>query len=256
MTSLRFMNNFTYIGFAFNRVSLIGKDHNKLVKFMSDMAVKKYIAFTVFISIGLSIVKVFEFDINPGMALDSYPISNNFKFSHSITPYIVFNILNFISDLMNHFIFLLVNLAVDVGMIVKLRQTLNEMLEKSKSYNTKTQQEAKKKDSENAMSNARSMIIWNTSLNLLLKSPSAFYSLIYFYRAFIRSNLLNHPIFLNFFRHVCVDSDFCNMIVLLSDFLYFVCISIQLFFYKHYDKKFSQSFRRIFANNKSNLNKK
>ena len=241
MTALKFMNNFTYVGFAFNRISLIGKDHNKLVKFMSDLGIKKYIAFSLFISIGFSVIKVFEYDINPIIPYISYPVSYEYISNSELDSNSLFYIFNFISDLINHLVFLLVNLAIDIGMIVKLRHTLNEMLEKAKSYGTKVQQEAKKKESENALNNARSMIIWNTTLNFLFKLPSALYSLFYLYYAITKSNILNHPIFSNFYRHFCIDGEICNMIITLSEFLYFLCISIQLFFYKHFDKKFAQS---------------
>jgi hypothetical protein len=58
VTAFRFMCNFTYVAFALNRISLIGKDHNKLVKFMSDVSIKKYLGVTLFISVGLSVVKM------------------------------------------------------------------------------------------------------------------------------------------------------------------------------------------------------
>ena len=254
MTALKFMNNFTYVGFAFNRISLIGKDHNKMVKFMSDLGIKKYIVFSLFISFGLSVIKVFEYDINPGFALFSYPISYDYNYARFKQPNSIFYIFSFISDLFNHVVFLLINLAIDIGLIVKLRQTLNEMLEKAKVYSTKAQQEAKNKENENVMNNARSMIIWNTSLNLILKLPSALYSFFYLYAHVLKPNINDHLVFFDFFFYVCIEADFCNMFIQLSDFLYFICISIQLFFYKHYDKKFAQSFKKVFVDMKAKTN--
>ena len=254
MTALKFMNNFTYIGFAFNRISLIGKDHNKLVKFMSDLGVKKYISFSAFISIGLSVIKVFEYDINPGIVIQLYPISYDYSSLYSELSVLInssiFFILNVISDLLNHVVFLLINLAIDIGMIVKLRQTLNEMLEKAKKYGTKAQQDSKQKENENAMNNAISMVIWNTSLNLVFKLPSALLSL--FYLIMIKNDFLSHTIFASFFEDICDNADFCNLYIKLSHLLYFLYISVQLFFYKHYDKKFAQSFKSIFVDKKSN----
>ena len=54
VVALRFMSNFLYIAFAFNQISLIGKDHPKLVEFMSKVGIKKYILVMGLISIGLS----------------------------------------------------------------------------------------------------------------------------------------------------------------------------------------------------------
>ena len=252
MTALKFMNNFTYIRFAFNRISLIGKDHSKLVKFMCDLSIKKYIAFSLFISIGLSVIKVFEYDINPGLPNYSYPISYDYISSFVLEKISHFFILTFISDyLLNHVIFLLINLAIDIGMIVKLQQTLKERLEKAKEYSTKAQLETKEKESENAFSNARSMVICNTSLNLILKLPSSLYSLFYLYFHFAKSYMntaisnSNHLLSKYIFFDVCIDAHVCEMFIKLSDFLYLLCISIQLFFYKHFDKKFDQCLKRI-----------
>lgn len=128
-------------------------------------------------------------------------------------------------------------------------------MEKARTYSTQTQLEAKNKENENVMKNARSMIIWNTSLNLTLKLPSALYSLFYLYAQISQYYSDNHLLFLYFYHHVCIDANYCNMYIKLSDSLYFICISIQLFFYKHYDKKFAQSFKRIFEDKKAKSKK-
>ena len=258
MTALKFMNNFTYIGFAFNRISLIGKDHNKLVKFMSDLGIKKYIGVTLLISIVLSVIKFFEFDINTGQHFESYPISYeylNLINSDSHQNFTVY-ILNLISDSFNYFIFLIVNFAIDIGMIVKLRETLNEKLEKSKEYSSKVQQEKRSVENETAIDKTRSMIIWNISLNLILKLPAISYSIFHLYFIIFKSNpnnYMNYPRFSRFVMRICVEGKLCSVIFQFADFLYLFYISIQLFFYKHYDKKFSLSYDKIFHNKKSNI---
>ena len=257
LTALRFMNSFTYIGFAFNRISLIGKDHNKLVKFMCKISIKKFIAVSLFISISFSVIKFFEYDINHGSATSSYPI----LYDHSISireaekPNVVFFIINFISDLFNHFLLLIVNLAIDIGMIIKLKQTLNERLENFKSYSTIAQQEKKKTDNENVMDNAISMVILNTSLNLLLKLPESLYSLIYlWYGIYLHYNdpfVWENRVLERFFKLVCLTSQFCGMLQRLSDFLYLLSISLQFFFYKHYDKKLNSAIKKRFTSKKN-----
>ena len=256
MTALKFMNSFTYIGFAFCRISLIGKDHNKLVKFMSDLNLIVYIVVTSIISIGLSIIKFFEYDINPGHPFESYPITyddNNLTQFGNKDPTLY--ILNLISDLFNFFIFSIVNLVIDIGMIVKLRQTLNEKLEKSKEYATKAQQEKSRLENETALNKTRSMVIWNISLNIFLKLPATSFSIIHLYFIVFRSNLDNffkYPGFVNFFTRICINGYLCTVLSQFTNFLYLFYISIQLFFYKHYDKKFSQSYDRLFRDKKSN----
>jgi hypothetical protein len=169
MNALKFMNNFTYVGFAFNRISLIGKDHNKLTKFMCEISIVKYISVSFFISIGFSVIKFFDYEINSGLPFTTYPLSYEyFSFNYKENLNSVIFILNILTDIVYHFIFLFVILAIDVGMIVKLRQTLKEQLEKSKELYTKVQYEKKLNDNEAALNNARSMIILNTSLPMLL----------------------------------------------------------------------------------------
>ena len=239
MTTLKFMNNFTYIAFAFNRISLIGKDHNKLVKFMSDLGIKKYIGVTLFISIGLSVIKFFEYRINKGSTLNDYPFFHEFVQQYLESqdrPFLI--IFAFISDLLNYLVFFIVNLAIDIGMIVKLRQTLNEKLEKSKEYSSKNQQEKNRKENENAFNNARSMVIWNTSLNILFKMPAISSTIIYLYLRTVKMNICSSN---------CTVNNINSFLLKFTDFLYFLYISIQFFFYIHYDKKFSQSFKKIIS---------
>ena len=254
ITMLRFMNNFTYVAFAFNRISLIGKDHNKLVTFMSELSVVKYISGSLFISVCLSIIKLFDHEINSGIPHSSYPLSYEYSslfLFQNVNPAIY--ILNLISDVMNYFVFLFVNLAIDVGMIVKLRRTLNEKLEKSKEYSTKAQQEKFRKENEIALHNARSMIITNTSLNLLLKLPSFFNPImnvihLYYYK--------DHPDrvidFMKFYYDICTLSFLCETVKKSANLLYIIFFSIQFFFYKHFDKKFSEAFKSKPGNEEKN----
>ena len=250
LTALKFMNSFTYIGFAFNRISLIGKDHNKLVKFMSDLNLIVYIVVTSIISIGLSVVKFFQFGINLEHLDLSYPIFYDYLNLNSIRDQNqILYIFTFISDLFNYFIFLIVNFVIDIGMIVKLRQTLNEKLEKSKEHDTIAQQEKKSFENEAALDNVRSMIIWNTSLNFVLKLPASLYSFFQLCYTVYKSdpeNLYTHPAFFRFFNNICYDGYVCSVFLQFSNFLYFFNISIQLFFVKRFDKNFSKSFNRIF----------
>ena len=256
LTALRFMNSFTYIGFAFNRISLIGKDHNQLVKLMCEISIKKFIGISLFISIGLSVIKFFEYDINYGIVTSTYPISYDYSISniYASKPNMVFFIINFISDILNHFVLLILNLAIDVGMIIKLRKTLNERLENFKAFSSTAQQEKKKTDNEAVLDNATSMVILNTTLNLLLKLPASLYSLIYlWYSIYLQHNIptvWENRALERFFKRVCIDAKFCDMLQKLSDFLYLLSISLQFVFYKHYDKKLNSAIKKKFGSKK------
>lgn len=258
MSALQFMTNFTYLAFAFNRISLIGKEHNKLVKFMSDVALWKYVAVSLFVSILMSVGKFFEYDINQGLTTFTYPISYDyFSSALSSPPNPALFIVNFISDVLNHFVLLLLNAAVDVGMIVKLRRTLREKFEKAKVYSTLEQQEKRISDNESVVNNVIAMVILNTTFNVALKLPTASYSFIYLFYSISRllPPLASSASFVSFFNRFCIGASFCDMLFQLAGFLYLLSISVPFFFYKHYDKKLNVAFRRRFCGGDSEKKK-
>ena len=164
---------------------------------------------------------------------------------------IVFYILNFISDILNHCVLLIVNLSLDIGMIIKLKQTLNERFEKFKEYSTTAQQEKKKTEKENVLDNAISMVILNTTLNLLLKLPASLYSLIYlWYSYYLQHNIpfvWENFTLERFFKLYFIDANLSGLLIKLSQFLYLLSISLQFVFYKHYDKKLNSAIKKKFG---------
>ena len=100
------------------------------------------------------------------------------------------------------------------------------------------------------------MVILNTSINLVLKLPTSFYSFIYLYYGIYRQyNVVysSNRNFERFIKRICIDSGFCEMLLKLSEFLYLISISIQYFFYKHYDKKFNTASKRKFGSKKKSI---
>ena len=255
---LRFMNNFTYIAFSFNRISLIGKDHNKLVKFMSDVGVKKYTIVCTCLSLTLSVVKFFSFRINIHDPTFEYPIqydylSNNPEKNGLNSTKPIYFIFNFISDLLNYVVFLFVHLSIDIGLVVKLKQTLNEKLEKSKSYSSEDQFEKKKKENEKVIQKVILMVILNTSFGIFLKLPTLIFSILDFvFILYKNSNLvISNPNFGKFFARYCLDAHFCRMFSHLADLLFMISLTIQLFFFINFDNKFRMLFNRIFFSNQN-----
>lgn len=249
-TSLRFMNNFTYISFAFNRISLIGKDHNRLVKFMSEVGTKKYTFVCFLLSLGLSVVKFFSYRINFGDVEFSYPLEYDYVSTKKKTISPIYFVFNLLSDTLNYVVFLLVHMSIDIGMVVKLRQTLNEKWEKSKAYSSKDQIEKKKLENENVINKVTLMVILNTAIGVLFKMPSLIYSIIGFYYSIYRldqSVLFSHPDFGRFFIRFCSDAYFCRMFLHLANLLYMISISTQFIFFIHFDKKFKNAFNRNFS---------
>jgi hypothetical protein len=120
------MSNFTYVAFAFNRVSLVDQNHNILTKFMADVGIKKYITASFVISAGLSVVKALLFEVNLSRPDANYPTifnqNPNKMYWYNETKYHVIIIFNAIFDIVNYLLFIVINLLVDILLIVKLRQ--------------------------------------------------------------------------------------------------------------------------------------
>ena len=245
---LRFMCNFTYIAFAFNRISLIGRDHEKLVTFMSEVGLKKYIAVTFLISSSLSWIKGFKYEVNYFYPSSSFPLSNEMNILSPDT--ISFNdfyfIYNSISDLVNYVVFVVLIVIIDIFMVVKLRKTLKEREAKSKSMNQK-QDQTKKTENEEVVNKAIKMVVLNSTIGILFKLPVSLVPLINVVAQFYYKNLNNlfvYPGFHEFYLTLYITG--LNILLQdLSGFLYTLSLSIQMCIYKRFDKKFQAGFDRL-----------
>ena len=262
---LKFLSNFTYVAFALNRIALIGKDHSKIVKFMSNVNVKVYIAVCFLISSSLSWIKYFKYQVNYFESNLNYPVSNEYDImttsnyfehfldiskSYQISDRLYF-IYNSISDIINYVVFVIICIIIDVSMVIRMNQTLNDKLKWYKYDSTKY--EAKKKENKDTLNKLIQMVVINTALGVLLKSPSSFISLVNLYAAFYyRSykNLFTAPAFGEFYSNL-MDTGFYRLIIDLCDFLYIFSIAILFFIYKRFDKKFQEGSKLLFANEKN-----
>ena len=253
VTMLRFMLNFTYVAFALNRISLIGKDHGKLVTFMSELGVKKYIGITLLISISLSWIKGFKYEINyfyPDPD-SNFPMPNEMDIlltspysSRFIDFYFTFNS---ISELVNYLVFVVICIIIDICMVVKLRKTLNEKNKKSDSMN-KTQNQNKKAENEEAVKKAIKMVVLNSSIGILFKLPVCIIPLINMFAKFYyknKSSKYSHPSFHIFYTSMLIDCGFSTLIQDMSHLFFTLSLSIQMFIYNRFDKKFRTGYDRL-----------
>ena len=247
VTVFRFMCNFTYIAFALNRISLIGKDHGKVVTFMSEVGIKKYILVTFFISLLLSWIKFFQYEVNYYNPNLNFPMLNQVSFfEKSSTFKDVFFIFNVISDLVNYFLFVVICVIIDVCMVVQLRRTLDEKLKKSQSLNQK-QNENKKTESEEAVNKAIKMVVLNSAIGIFFKLPTCIIPLINVCAEFYYKNRKNLDYNLNFgvFFQYLFDSELYYLIQDISYFFFTLSLSIQIFIYYRFDKKFLTGYDRL-----------
>ena len=252
INSFRLMCNLTYVAFSFNRISLINKDHGKLVKFFSTIGKKTYIGTCFLISCGFSVIKYFKYEINFDGLESDFPIliENNLV---SIYNKKVYNdtlfILNMIYDFFNYVLFEILTSIIDIYMVLRLRRVLDEKFKQSESLIKDAKKlENMKKENEGALKKANKMVILNTTISILFRMPIAFLPIINIYAEFYYkndSNPLNHRNF-DIFYTFLTDSGFYQIIIELSDLLYTFSLSFLLFIYLNFDKKFYEGFKCIF----------
>lgn len=268
VTTLRFLSNFCYIAFAFNRISLIGKDHPKLVQFMSEVGTKKYIFVTFIISIGLSIVKGFRYRINYDRSELDYPylFETRLEFDIGWTRRL-YLVVNFVSDILNYVILALMNIGIDVYMVSRLRKTLNEKLNRFKSdqenavkvKQLKSNETNKQREhAKESISSAIRMVMINSALNLFLKLPLVYVPIqnmiatIYyndnvnpFVNIWKDENLFTFYLYMKTMK----EADLITLIYEFSNWLFNFAISIQFFVYLKFDKKLKEAFDSVFRKN-------
>ena len=245
------MCNFTYIAFSLNRISLIGKDHGKLVTFMSEIGIKKYIGITFLISCSLSWIKGFKYEVNYFYPNSNFPISNELDIIQtSLAPHRFddfYFIFNSITDLVNYLVFVVICIVVDICMVVQLRRTLEEKLKKSASLNQNLKNENKKAENEEAVNKAIKMVVLNSLIGIFFKLPVFFIPLVNICAQFHFNNwdyYQSHTSFGSFYT-ILLDSGFYFLIQDMSKFFFTLSLAIQMFIYKRFDKKFNLGYERL-----------
>lgn len=263
--ALKFMCNFAYIAFALNRISLIGKDHGKLVKWVSEIRVRVYLCITIAISVALSVIKCFKYRINYGHPESEYPISNELDMNQFIQDRRLFAVLfifQSVSDLINFVVFILINFAIDMFMAVRMRNTLKEKCKRLAkailivNELMHIESNSKKKENDDAINKVNKFVILNTLIGILLKLPMSFLSIVnvcaeFYYRNY--SNTFMRPAFGEFYTFLQLTG--LNFLLNdLANLLFIISLSIQLFIYIYFDKKVKISIERL-RNNNDNVQK-
>ena len=143
----RLAANFIYVQFALNRLSLIGKDHGKLVTNASKLKVRQYIGRIVIPCLILPVVKIFRFFPNSYRIEAEYPIPIGYYFiflSRSRSLIYVYMSFNVLFDILNYVVFLIVNFIIDVNLAIKMKQVIDEK-NKNKANSASKNSDNKKK---------------------------------------------------------------------------------------------------------------
>ena len=201
------------------------------------------------ISCGLSVIKYFKYKINFDQPETSYPISNELDLSGIYRTHIsndAYIIINSLSDIFNYIVFEVVIFIMDVCLVVLLKRTLDEKVNKFKTLSKDVAKlENMIKENDNALNNVIRLVILNTFISILLKLPIAFIPIVNVHAEFYYKNFDNqilNPKFGEFYLFL-LDTGFYDTIVECSDLFYSFSLFIQLFIYIKFDKKFKTAFK-------------
>ena len=132
------LSNFGYFGFSICRLSMIGKEQTKLTKWFSKIHIAYYIIVSTIISVALSVIKLFKYEVNTSNPYMEYPIPLDKKYQHetlSNSLYLDFKkrirlilIFYLVSDLVSHFLFIPINFILDLVLLLKIKRALSEKI--------------------------------------------------------------------------------------------------------------------------------
>ena len=249
---LKMISNFSYLGFLITRSSLIGKNHGKFIQIFSEISVLKFTSVSLFLSVLFSIVKIFHYQVNTFDARLDYPAPYDRNYFNIFSPGFevksrLINILNAISDLINHFLFIVFNLILDICLIVKLKATLASRINSnSSSKNT------------DVINRAIISVVSYTLFSIIFKVPASIKSV--FDSASFNDDL--NKVFassqINYlYEYFCINCRICPLIELLAYLLFIFSISCNIFFYFMFDSRFKIGFKigysKLFSSKKKHL---
>lgn len=251
----QFQSNLTYLAFSLCRLSLIGTENGKVVTFVSTLKIIYYILISSLLSVLLSLVKIFRYQVNFFQPQYDYPFEfekNPFQDRSDFKFHFVF-ILNGIIDFLNYVVCVLVNLIIDVVLMVELKRTLKKREEKLKTMHLSEKQiETKKKENKDTIKRVRFMVLFNALVGLLFKMPTSITSLndlriiIFNYNDFTQNDNFNKTIeyfsFNDFLKYLCSATKICLVIRKLESLLNVLSLTINILFFYNFDKKFKSAF--------------
>jgi hypothetical protein len=254
---LKLTANVTYLQMSLNRYLLVGKDHAEWLKKVGKANIIIVLIAALISSCLLSYVVVEQgiFFNNTGektryfLSTHSESIYENVGYMSyvnvienlkSIKPYII--TLTIIYDFISYFLFVVLNLIVDVMTVVKLKETLDHKA------SIGVQSKEKKEEQERAERRSIIMVVLNSLVNILLRIPELL-SIIFF---FIISWPANGIMITE-----CSKVTECTVVTQISDSFFNFTMICNIFFYYFFNKTFKFAFQLIFTlNSKNNQTKK
>ena len=247
----RLVANLFYIAFLFNRLSLVGKDHNKLTRFLSDLKVLYFVIFSFIVGFVISFVKVFRFQANVSYYTFDYPslYTSAYDTNSNIKIMIAFSIFNMICDVINGPVYLIATIIIDIILVRKLRETIDSKMNNREKLTTTTT------GNEDPVLRIVVLVILNSIINLVLRLPSTLLSIIEtihsigeFKENSIEKTDLYKSLMICYYTGLCqaIDQFIVNMFLL--------SLGLDFLLYYNFDKNFKLSTINTFKKTGNNRN--
>jgi hypothetical protein len=245
---LKLTANVTYLQMSLNGYLLVGKDHSERLKSIGKANIAVVLIIAIISSLLLSYVVVEqEIFLNYlveqpyGLQLNDYFVSTYMFYFSDFSYYDLFVqklenklpliiALTIIHDLVSYFLFVILNLIVDVMTVVKLKETLGNKARLG------VQSKAKKEEQERAERRSIIMVVLNSLVNILLRIPELL-SIIFFF--IIHSNA--------FMLRKCSTVRECRVVTQISDSFFNFTMICSIFFYYFFNKTFKFAFHLIIS---------
>ncbi len=245
---VKMCSSVSYLFLTLNRYMLIGKDHNRFIEKLSGLSMQKVYIMLGLSSCGLSLVKIFEYELNTVYNNKDFPflrgtetdIDGEVEHYSTSSSRQITNLL-VLYDLFNVFLFAFFNSILELAMLVKFRREISEKSKRNLvSHGTWSINSVrlKRKDQMNERAERRviTMVVLNGVLNFVLRLPevsSLFYFISYSYFA-TKGTVIESSFLLN----LCIRSDVCHLIADISNVFFILSTSSNFFVFFFFNKKF------------------
>ena len=235
------------------RISLLGKEHGKIVTWASTVNVLGVVICSLIISSALSVSNILNYHLNINDPTLSYPYNLEqapLKERSDVKSNVIISF-NLFSTFFKSVFIVIVQLVVDIGLVVQLRRTLDSKMTTGMSEKQKW---SMLKSNERAVKRAVIMVIINASFTFLSRLAfflNGIYD--YFYWKQTDPSFFALPSRKNDFFLLFIDENLRELILSISENICFIIYFSSIVFFIKFDKGFNQNFWKVFKSSKNIL---
>lgn len=229
------------------RISLLGKEHGKIVTWASTVNVSVVVICSLIISSALSVSNILNYHLNINDPTLSYPYNLEqapLKERSDVKSNVIISF-NLLSTFFKSVFIVIVQLVVDIGLVVQLRRTLeSKMITAGMS---EKQKRSMLKSYERAVKRAVVMVILNASFTFLSRLAfflNGIYD--YFYWKQTDPSFVALPSRKSDFYLLFIDENLKGLILSISENICFIMYFSSIVFFIKFDKGFNQNFWKVF----------